>query len=34
MKYVLSTYMFGYPVIQSLRGRIQKARIDSIMKGN
>jgi len=33
-KYVLSTFLFGFTVLVPLRHRIQKARIDSIMKGN
>lgn len=33
-KYVLSTFLFGFTVLVPLRRRIQKARIDSIMKGN
>jgi len=34
LKYVLATFFLGFPVLNPLRSRIQKARIDSIMKGN
>ncbi|KAI5116910.1 hypothetical protein M0805_000805 [Coniferiporia weirii] len=33
-KYVLSTFLFGYTVLVPFRRKIQKARIDSIMKLN
>jgi len=31
-QYVLSTFVFGFPIWSSLRKRIQDARIDSVMK--
>ncbi|KAI0044564.1 hypothetical protein FA95DRAFT_1597317 [Auriscalpium vulgare] len=34
VSYVLTVFVFGYPVLFDLRRRIQTARIDSIMKGN
>ncbi|KAI5116638.1 hypothetical protein M0805_002401 [Coniferiporia weirii] len=34
LKYVLSTFLFGFTVLVPFRKRIQKARIDSIMKVN
>jgi len=34
LQYVLGTFVFGFTVLSPLRRKIQKARIDSIMKGN
>ncbi|KLO09603.1 hypothetical protein SCHPADRAFT_833802 [Schizopora paradoxa] len=34
LQYFLSTFVFGFTVLVPFRKRIQKARIDSIMKGN
>ncbi|EMD38741.1 hypothetical protein CERSUDRAFT_112464 [Gelatoporia subvermispora B] len=33
MLHVVTTFLFGFPVISNMRKRIQAARIDSIMKG-
>ncbi|KZV71496.1 hypothetical protein PENSPDRAFT_664381 [Peniophora sp. CONT] len=32
--YIGGVLLFGFPLLRSLRGRIQAARIDAIMKGN
>ncbi|KAL5480504.1 hypothetical protein ACEPAI_1774 [Sanghuangporus weigelae] len=34
LKYVLSTFVFGFAVLLPFRQKIQQARIDSIMKGS
>lgn len=32
-QYVVGTLLLGFPVISSMRGQVQEARIESIMKG-